>query len=86
MLDSTDLISGAEVRLLLGNISEKTLSRYRAAHWYEGFHYAQPVHRIQYIKPMIVHWILNWKTNPTAHERMIQEWLTAKDNPGKKRR
>jgi hypothetical protein len=83
MLDSTDLISGAEVRRLLGDISEKTLSRYRV-HWHEGFHYVQPVHRIQYVKPMIVHWMLNRKSNPKAHDAEIKAWLTAKEKPTKR--
>jgi hypothetical protein len=87
-LNSNDFISGAEVRRLLGNISDKTLERRRKRYWFEGFHYSQPIPegRIQYIKPMIIHWLLNHGSNPQAHDQMIQEWLTAKDKPPKKRR
>jgi hypothetical protein len=45
---SLDLISGPEVRALLGGISVKTLQRYRDKHWIDGVHYVKRVQRCFY--------------------------------------
>lgn len=76
MLSETDFISANEVRRLLGNISLKSLDRWRAKHWHEGIHYVQPGHRILYVKPMIIDWMINGKANPAAHQRAMEQWLT----------
>ncbi len=74
-MEPADFLSAREVRALLGNISEKTLARYREKHWHCGIHYVQPVHQVLYIKPMIIDWILNGKVNPMAHQRAMEAWL-----------
>ncbi len=38
-MDQSDFLSGAEVRALLGGVSEKTLARYSEKHWHCGIHY-----------------------------------------------
>jgi hypothetical protein len=80
-----DLISGSEVRSLLGDISVKTLGRYRAKYWHCGIHYVQPVQRCLYIKPMILDWMLNQK-EPSAHQRAMEAWLAANQTPKTRKR
>jgi hypothetical protein len=85
MVNSTDLISGAEAQRLLGGICKRSLKRYRDKYWFEGCHYVQPVHRVLYIRPMIVHWMVNRKNNPKAHEEAIKAWLIAQGKRGCRR-
>lgn len=69
-----DLISGAEVRRLLGGISVKTLQRYREKYWLEGIHYVKPVQRCVYNRLLIENWMLNHRADPAAHQRAIETW------------
>jgi hypothetical protein len=82
-LQSSDLISSAEVRALLGNISVKTLGRYRLKYWMVGVHFVQPVQKVMYVKPMILDWILNGRIDPEAHNQAIQMWV-AENQPQEK--
>jgi hypothetical protein len=75
MIDPSDFLSGSEVRSLVGGISIKSLDRWRTKHWTEGIHYVQPGHKVVYIKPMIVDWMINGKVNPMAHQRAKEQWL-----------
>jgi hypothetical protein len=75
MIDPSDFLSGSEVRKLCGDISIKSLDRWRLKHWTEGVHYVQPGHKVIYIKPMIVDWMINGKVNPMAHQRAKEAWL-----------
>jgi hypothetical protein len=88
-VDPNDLISGSEVRSLLGGISEKTLARYRRNYWFEGAHYIRPVQKTLYIKPLILDWAVNGKSNPVAHQEAIERWLREiqpPKQPGTKRK
>lgn len=84
-LEDSDLISGADVRALLGSISTRTLDRYRAKHWHCGIHFVQPVQRILYVKPMILDWLINRK-EPMAHQRAMEAWLAANQIPKSRKR
>jgi hypothetical protein len=75
MINPSDFLSGSEVRSLVGGISVKTLDRWRLKHWTEGVHYVQPGHKVIYIKPMIIDWMINSKANPMAHQRAKEQWL-----------
>ncbi len=75
MIDPSDFLCGSEVRKLLGDISSKSLDRWRGKHWTKGVHYVQPGHRVIYIKPMIVDWLINAEVNPMAHQRAKEAWL-----------
>jgi hypothetical protein len=86
MMEPSDFLSGSEVRKLLGDISTKTLDRWRLKYWTEGVHYVQPVHRVQYIKPMIIDWMLNGKADPAAHQLAMEEWVKAQRPQGKGKR
>ncbi len=77
-MQALDLLLPAEVRLMLGGISAKTLQRYRDAHWHEGIHYFKPVQKITYNRPLIEDWIKNRHSNPMAHHAAMEAWL--KDN------
>jgi hypothetical protein len=85
MMEPSDFLTSSEVRQILGGISQKSLDRWREKHWTEGIHYVQPGHRVIYIKPMIIDWMLHWKTNPMAHQLAKEEWLV-KNQPSRKRR
>jgi hypothetical protein len=74
LIEKSDLMGAAELRDLL-NVSTKTLTRYRQKHWHEGIHYVKPIQRILYIRPMILDWILNHKTNPLAHQDAMTTWV-----------
>lgn len=84
MIEKSDLMGAAELRLLLG-VTERTLRRYRKKHWHQRIHYVQPVQQIFYIRPMIMDWILNHKTDPMAHQDAMEAWL-AKTQGTKPRR
>jgi hypothetical protein len=86
MMQPSDFLSGSEVRKLLGGISTKTLDRWRSKHWTEGVHYVQPGHRVQYVKPMIIDWMLNGKADPAAHTLAKEEWAKAQRPPLGKRK
>jgi Putative excisionase (DUF1233) len=75
MINQSDLMGAAELRQLLG-VTDRTLTRYRLKHWAEGIHYVAPVQRVLYVRPMILNWILNHKTNPLAHQDAMEQWLT----------
>lgn len=85
-MDPSDFLSSAEVRQILGGISQKSLDRWREKHWTEGIHYVQPGHKIIYIKPMIVDWMINGKVNPMAHQLAKEAWLAKHQHQPKKRR
>jgi hypothetical protein len=80
-----DLIPSSEVRRLLGGVSVKTLTRYRAKYWYRGIHYAQPVQRVMYIRPMILDWILN-RRDQGKHQAAMEAWLAANQAPKARKR
>ena len=80
---SLDLMSGSEVRELLGGISVKTLQRYRLKYWTLGIHYVQPVQICQYNRPLIEDWIIN-RHEPQSHNRTIEAWV--RSQPGNQRR
>jgi hypothetical protein len=82
----SDFLTGAEVRSLLGGISTRTLNRYRLKYWTEGIHYVQPVQLVRYIRPMIVDWMLNGKSNPMAHQLAKEAWLAQHQTPRLKTR
>ncbi len=84
-LEDTDLIKSSEVRALLGNISPRTLDRYRAKHWHCGIHYVQPIQRCMYVKPMILDWLINRK-EPGTHQRAMEAWLAANQVPKTRKR
>jgi hypothetical protein len=87
MMSPEDFLSGSQVKTLVGGISNKTLDRWRLKHWTEGIHYVQPGHRVIYIKPMIIDWMLHSKANPAAHQRAKEAWLAANEHrPENKRR
>jgi hypothetical protein len=77
MMTPDDFISASDVRKLLADISIKTLNRWRANHWTEGVHYCQPGHKVIYIKPMIIDWMINHKADPAAHQRAVEAWVAA---------
>jgi Putative excisionase (DUF1233) len=80
-MQTLDLLSLAEVRLLLGGLSAKTIQRYRDVEWQEGIHYFKPRHKITYNRPLIEDWIKNRHSNPMAHHAAMEQWL--KDNQRK---
>lgn len=84
-LEDSDLLKASEVRALLGNISPRTLDRYRAKYWHCGIHYVQPVQQCLYVKPMILDWLINRK-EPAAHQRAMEAWLTANQVPKTRKR
>ena len=84
-LEDSDLIKSSEVRSLLGDISKRTLDRYRVKHWHCGIHYVQPVQRCMYVKPMILDWIMN-RQEPSAHQRAMEAWLVANQVPKTRKR
>ena len=75
-LEDSDLIKSSEVRSLLGDISKRTLDRYRAQHWHCGIHYVKPVQRCMYVKPMILDWMVN-RQESSAHQNAMEAWLAA---------
>jgi hypothetical protein len=75
MIDKSDLMGAAELRELLGGVSDRTLGRYRKKHWQKDIHYAQPVQRIFYIRPLILDWILNYQNNPMVHQDAMEAWV-----------
>jgi hypothetical protein len=66
-----DLIDEAETRRILGNISRKTLQRYRGR-WIEGVHFIQGK-PCRYVKPMVVDWLLH-RHDPAAHNKAMELW------------
>jgi hypothetical protein len=74
MIAKTDLMTASEMRDLL-NVTDRTLTRYRLKHWVEGVHFVAPVQRVMYVRPMIMDWILNRKTNPIAHQDAMEAWV-----------
>ncbi len=84
-LEVSDLIKSSEVRALLGNISPRTLDRYRQKYWLNGIHYVQPVQRCMYVKPMILDWLTN-RQEPLAHQRAIEAWAIANQVPKVRKR
>jgi hypothetical protein len=84
-LEESDLMKSSEVRALLGDISPRTLDRYRARYWHCGIHYVQAVQRITYVKPMILDWLINRK-EPEAHQRAMEAWLVANQVPKTRKR
>jgi hypothetical protein len=79
-----DLISGSDVRAMLGGISVKTLQRYRDKYWIDGVHFVKPVQRCLYNRPLIQDWMLNHVHDPAAHQRAIEAWVISQQ--GKKGR
>jgi hypothetical protein len=79
MIDQSDFMSASEVRELL-KVTDRTLSRYRLKHWVEGIHFTAPVQRILYIRPMILDWLVNHKTNPMAHQAAKEAWVAKTQN------
>jgi hypothetical protein len=73
MIDESDLMGAAELRSLLG-VSERTIRRYRQAHWVKGIHYVQPIQRVLYVKPMILDWLINGKTPCLDHQDAMEDW------------
>jgi hypothetical protein len=86
MIDPSDFLSGSEVRKLCGDISIKSLDRWRLKHWTEGIHFVQPGHKVVYIKPMIIDWLINGKVNPMAHQRAKEAWLAQNQHQPRSRR
>ncbi|NJM47524.1 MAG: hypothetical protein HC860_16285 [Alkalinema sp. RU_4_3] len=84
-LEESDLMSGAEVRKLLGGISPRTLDRYRSKYWHCGIHYVQPTQRCQYVRPMILDWLVN-RQEPAAHQNAMEAWLAANQAPKQRKR
>jgi hypothetical protein len=74
MIDKSDFMSASEVRELLG-VCDRTLARYRLERWVEGIHFTAPVQRVLYIRPLILDWILNHKTDPMAHQAAMEAWV-----------
>ncbi len=75
-----DLISGSEVRQLLGGISVKTLQRYRLKYWIEGVHYLKPVQLCRYNRPLIQDWMLNHSRAPARHQQVIEDWVKSQQD------
>jgi hypothetical protein len=87
MMEPSDFLSSSEVRQMLGGISQKSLDRWRVKHWIEGIHFVQPGHRVLFIKPMMLDWMLNGKANPLAHIRAQEAWLAQHQHqPTRKRK
>jgi hypothetical protein len=88
MISQSDLMSGAEVKALLGSKdkTDKFLRRHRQAYWLEGIHYIQPVQRVLYVRPMIMDWILNHKTNPLAHQDAMEAWVSKTQGRDRRRK
>jgi hypothetical protein len=66
----TTFIGKIETCALL-QVTDRTLSRYRADHWYLGIHFVQPVQKILYNKELIEDWMVNrhdWSTHMRAIE------------------
>jgi hypothetical protein len=84
-MQPSDLLSSSEVRALLGNISVKTLGRYREKYWTLGVHFVQPVQKIMYVKPMILDWILNGKHDPAVHQQAAEDWVRQNQSLGQSR-
>jgi Putative excisionase (DUF1233) len=83
-IDKSDFMPASEVRELLG-VTDRTLSRYRLKHWVEGVHFVAPVQRILYVRPMILNWMVNRKTDPTAHQAAMETWVAkTQGSPAKK--
>jgi hypothetical protein len=85
MIDKSDLMPASELRALLA-VSDKTLTRYRQKHWLEGIHYVQPIQRILYVRPMIMDWILNHKTNPMTHQDAMEAWVAKTQGRDRRRK
>lgn len=66
----TTFIGKIETCTLL-QVTDRTLSRYRAYHWHLGIHFVQPVQKILYNKELIEDWMVNrhdWATHLRAIE------------------
>jgi hypothetical protein len=82
---SLDLIKESEVRALLGDVSAKTIARYRGKYWTEGAHYVKPVQRCLYVKPMIEDWIIH-RDDPARHQNAVEAWYKQAQYPTKPKR
>jgi hypothetical protein len=85
MIDKSDLMGAAELRCLLA-VSDRTLTRYRLKHWVQGIHFVAPVQRVLYVRPMIMDWILNHKTNPIAHQDAMEAWVAKNQSRDRRRK
>jgi hypothetical protein len=88
MINESDFMSGAEVKALLGSRdkTDKFLRRRRERDWLEGIHYVQPTQRIRYIRPMILDWMFNHKTNPLAHQDAMEAWAAKTQGRDRRRK
>jgi hypothetical protein len=80
----TTFISKLEACALL-HVTERTLSRYRATHWYLGIHFVQPVQKILYNRELIEDWMVNRQDYP-AHLRAIESYQATLPSNQKRRR
>jgi hypothetical protein len=80
-----ELMTGAEVRALLGGISGRTLARYRLNHWTEGIHYVRRVREYLYVRPMVENWLIN-QHDPRRHNEAMEAWLRQVEGPPKRKR
>jgi hypothetical protein len=76
MINKSDLMPASEVRELL-EVADRTLTRYRLKHWVKGVHFVAPVQRVWYVRPMIMDWIVNHRSNPLAHQDAMEAWVRA---------
>ncbi len=73
-----------EISKLL-HVGDRTLARYRDAHWHCGIHYVQPVQKILYNKELIEDWMVNRHDYP-AHLRAIEAYQSSLPSNQKRRR
>ena len=67
-------------------VTERTLARYRADHWYLGIHYLKPVQKILYNRELIEDWMIN-RHEYHAHLRAIEAYqATLPSNQPKRKR
>jgi hypothetical protein len=80
----TTFISKQDACALL-QVTERTLSRYRANHWYRGIHFVQPVQKILYNRELIEDWMVNRHDYPT-HLRAIEAYQATLPSNQKRKR
>jgi len=80
----TTFIGKQEVCDLL-QVTERTLSRYRANHWFLGIHFVKPVQKILYNKELIQDWMVNCD-DYSAHLRAIEAYQATIPSNQKRRR
>jgi hypothetical protein len=68
----TTFIGKHDVCALL-QVTERTLARYRADHWYQGVHFVKPVQKILYNRELIEDWMVN-RHDYSAHLRAIEAY------------